>query len=135
MIVTNNQRVAENYQNAIYIDGDMHDLYQKVRDLVYVGHKLQTHPLSASIGMLHSPVKSVILSDDQHFDQSSQSSMKIISESIQKYNSLIGKRQPKIARQSDYEVLDLELTNSALGELKRFRKGEHIETRNPKSEN
>ena len=70
MIVTNNQRVAENHQDAIYINGDMHELYQKVRDLVYVGHKLQTHPLSASIGMLHSPVKSVILSDDKHFDQS-----------------------------------------------------------------
>ena len=38
-----------------------------------------------------------------------------------------------MARQSDYEVLDLELTNTALGELKRFRKGENIETRNPKS--
>ena len=69
MIVTNNQRVAENYQNAIYIDGDMHELYQKVRDFVYDGHKLHTHPLSASIGMLHSPVKSVILSDDKPFDQ------------------------------------------------------------------
>ena len=90
MIVTNNQRVAESYQEAIYINGDMHALYQKVRDFVYVGHKLHTHPLSASIGMLHSPVKTIILSDDKHFDQSS---MKIISESIQKYNILIGKRQ------------------------------------------
>lgn len=132
MIVTNNQRVAEHYENAIFIDGDMHELYEKVRDFVYVGHKLHTHPLSASIGMLHSPVKSVILSDDQPFDQRS---MKIISESIQKYNTLIGKRQPKLTRQSDYEFLDLELTSTALGELKRFRRDEKIETRNPKSEN
>ena len=130
MIITNNQRVAENHQDAIYINGDMNELYKKVRDFVYIGHKLHTHPLSASIGMLHSPVKSVILSNDKHFDQSS---MKIISESIEKYNTLIGKRQPKIARQSDYELLDLELTNTALGELKRFRRGENIETRNPKS--
>lgn len=130
MIITNNQRVAENHQGAIYINGDMNELYKKVRDFVYIGHKLHTHPLSASIGMLHSPVKSVILSNDKHFDQSS---MKIISESIEKYNTLIGKRQPKIARQSDYELLDLELTNTALGELKRFRRGENIETRNPKS--
>ena len=130
MIITNNQRVAENHQGAIYINGDMNELYKKVRDFVYIGHKLHTHPLSASIGMLHSPVKSVILSNDKHFDQSS---MKIISESIEKYNTLIGKRQPKIARQSDYELLDLELTNTALGELMRFRRGENIETRNPKS--
>ena len=67
----------------------MNELYKKVRDFVYIGHKLHTHPLSASIGMLHSPVKSVILSNDKHFDQSS---MKIISESIEKYNTLIGKR-------------------------------------------
>jgi hypothetical protein len=130
LIITNNQRVAENHQDAIYINGDMNELYQKVRDFVYIGHKLHTHPLSASIGMLYSPVKSVILSEDIHFDQRS---MKIISESIQKYNILIGKRQPKISRQSDYELLDLELTNTALGELKRFRKDENIETRNPKS--
>ena len=130
MIVTNNQRVAENYQNAVYIDGNMHELYQKVRDFVYDGHKLHTHPLSASIGMLHSPVKSIILSDDKPFDQRS---MRIISESIQKYNTLIGKRRPKIASESGYELLDLELTNTALGELKRFRRGENSETRNPKS--
>ena len=119
MIITNNQRVAENHQGAIYINGDMNELYKKVRDFVYIGHKLHTHPLSASIGMLHSPVKSVILSDDKHFDQSS---MKIISESIQKYTILIGKRKPKMTRQSDYELLDLELTSTALGELKRFRR-------------
>lgn len=130
MIITNNQQVAENYQDALYINGDMNELYKKVRDFVYAGHKLHTHPLSASIGMLHSPVKSVILSNDKYFDQSS---MKIICESIEKYNTLIGKRQPKIARQSDYEILDLELTNTALGELMRFRRGENIETRNPKS--
>ena len=132
MIVTNNQRVAENYQNAVYIDGDMHEFYQKVRDFVYDGHKLHTHPLSASIGMLHSPVKSVILSNDKPFDQRS---MRMISESIQKYNILIGKRRPKTASQSGYELLDLELTNTALGELKRFRRGENIETRNSKSQN
>ena len=80
--------------------------------------------------MLYSPVKSVILSDTKPFDQNS---MRIISESIQKYNLLIGNRQPNIARQSDYEFLDLELTNTALGELKRFRRGENSETRNPKS--
>ncbi|WP_338473048.1 GrdX family protein [Niallia sp. XMNu-256] len=120
MIVTNNKRVAENYQDAILIDGDIHDLYQKVRDFVYIGHKLHTHPLSASIGMLHSPVKSVILSDTIHFDQKS---MKIISESIQKYKNLIGKRQPKVSRQSDYELLDFELTSTALEELKKFRRG------------
>ncbi|MBB6444141.1 GrdX family protein [Bacillus benzoevorans] len=130
MIVTNNQQVAENYEGAIYINGDMNELYKKVRDFVYLGHKLHTHPLSASIGMLHSPVKTVILSDEKHFDQNS---MKIISESIQKYNVLIGKRQPIIACQSDYEFLDLELTNTALEELKKFRRGEYIETRNPKS--
>ena len=132
MIVTNNQRVAENYQNAVYIDGDMHEFYQQVRDFVYDGHKLYTHPLSASIGMLHSPVKSVILSDDKPFDQRS---MIMISESIEKYNILIGKRRPKIASQSGYELLDLELTNTALGELNKFSRGEHIETRNSKSQN
>lgn len=130
MIVTNNQRVVATYENAIYIDGDMHELYKKVRDFVYDGYKLHTHPLSASIGMLHSPVKSVILSDTKPFDQNS---MRIISESIQKYNLLIGNRQPNITRQSDYEFLDLELTNTALGELKRFRRGENSETRNSKS--
>ena len=54
--------------------------------------------------------------------------MRIISESIQKYNLLIGNRRPNITRQSDYEFLDLELTNTALGELKRFRRGENSET-------
>lgn len=125
MIVTNNQRVAETYKQAVYINGDINALYKKVRDFVYIGHALYTHPLSASIGMLHSPVRSVILSNDKPFDQRS---MKLISESIEKYYTLIGTRRPKTMRQSDYELIDLELTSAALEELQRFRRGESIET-------
>lgn len=121
MIVTNNFTVAENHEHAVFIEGNMNDFYKKVRDLVYEGHRLLTHPLPASIGMMHSPVRTVLLSDEKVFDQGS---MQLISASIDKYQRLMGERILDDRNRRDFEVIDNDLLTSALNELKRFSKGE-----------
>lgn len=121
MIVTNNLRVIENNSQAVFVDGNMTDFYKKIRDLVYEGHRLLTHPLPASIGMLHAPVRTVLLSDEKIFDQDS---MQLISSSIEKYQQLIGERVIDERFRLDYEFIDNQLLISALTELKRFKKEE-----------
>ena len=65
MIVTNNPLVAEcvpadyavNFENITY-----REILVKVRDLVYAGHRLYTHPLSGSVKPNETPYKSVVVS-------------------------------------------------------------------------
>ena len=44
-----------------YIDGGVEAVLAKVRDLVHIGYPLISHPLPASIQMLHSPYRSVMM--------------------------------------------------------------------------
>ena len=65
LIVTNNPLVAEglpkdyavDYENITY-----REILIKVRDLVYGGHRLYTHPLSGSVKPNETPYKSIVIS-------------------------------------------------------------------------
>ena len=65
-IITNNSKVrdmfSENY-NLEYLDTDYIGVLKKIRDMVHLGFKLYTHPLSGSIKPNETPYKSVIVSD------------------------------------------------------------------------
>ncbi|MDO5457603.1 MAG: GrdX family protein [Atopococcus tabaci] len=122
MIVTNNRKVLAQYPQAVFIEGGFRDVLVQVRDFVHLGHKLESHPLGASIGMMHSPVRSILISEHiQDYDELSQN---IISQSIEKYDITMGTRNSKDDKRSDYETLDLELLDAAIEELERLKKGD-----------
>ena len=64
LIVTNNPLVAEclpkdyavDYENITY-----REILVKVRDLVYAGHRMYTHPLSGSVKPNETPYKSIVV--------------------------------------------------------------------------
>lgn len=86
-----------------------------LRLLVHQGHRLISHPLNASIRMMYSPVRSVIVSSD--CSTMDEHSLQIIEQSIDTYQRTIGKRQMDIRNQSDYELLDRMLLNAAIKEF------------------
>ena len=61
LIVSNNPLVRLDFENMIFVEGSYEDVLIKVRDLVYEGVELISHPLTASMRMLYSPYRSIIL--------------------------------------------------------------------------
>lgn len=115
-ILTNNPSVAVKYENVMYIDGTVEDVLIKTRNLVQSGESLITHPLPASIRMMYTPYRSIVLG--QGNDNSSDFlQLEIAEESITKYRRIIEYRNVDIKNNKDYENLDLWLLESALHEI------------------
>lgn len=65
-IITNNPLVARclapYYDIALYESDGYRDILVRVRDLVYAGHRLYTHPISGSVKPNETPYRSVVVS-------------------------------------------------------------------------
>jgi hypothetical protein len=74
-IVTNNPLVQNKYtDNVLYIDGNVEQTLIKVRDMVYEGYELISHPLPASLRMLFSPYRSIVIGKKQKSETRGQKS-------------------------------------------------------------
>jgi hypothetical protein len=114
-ILTNNPSVASKYENVIYIDGTVEDVLIKTRNLVQSGGNLITHPLPASIRMMYTPYRSIVLGETK--DSSDFLQLEIAEESITKYRRIIEYRNVDKKNNKDYENLDLWLLESAMKEI------------------
>lgn len=115
-IITNNPTVNRKYENVIYIAGTVEDVLIRTRNLVQEGTNLITHPLPASIRMMFTPYRSIILSnikDNMHNFQQ----LEIVEDSITKYREIIKYRNVDLKNNDDYENLDEWLLKSALNEI------------------
>jgi hypothetical protein len=84
----------------------------KVRDMVYEGYELVSHPLPASLRMLFSPYRSIIIGKKQKKVDFMQA--EIAEESINKYNTHMNSRQMDEVNSEGYQMVDLILLESAL---------------------
>lgn len=116
IIVTNNPIVKNEYNNAFFVKGTFEDVLIKVRDLVYEGYELVSHPLAASIRMLFSPFRSVIISEKNN--KISFYYVETIENSIINYRKHVKMRKTDMKNADDYALIDNELLKSALRELK-----------------
>ena len=72
LIVTNNPLVEKILGNAgkwtveFHSDFAYRDVLVYVRDKIYAGHTLYTHPLSGSVKPNETPYKSIIISEEPH---------------------------------------------------------------------
>ena len=65
IVITNNPLVLSKLNDThevIYQELSYEELLKKVRDRIYDGHRLLTHPLSGSVKPNETPYKSVLLS-------------------------------------------------------------------------
>ncbi len=64
IIITNNSKVSEKYENLyeiIYLEnGSYMDVLNKTRDIIHTGCKLLTHPMAGSLKPNQTPYKSII---------------------------------------------------------------------------
>lgn len=66
MVITNNPLVRsrlDDTQEVIYLELSYEELLKVVRDRIYEGHRLLTHPLSGSVKPKETPYKSVLISE------------------------------------------------------------------------
>ena len=64
VIVTNNPKVRDELGQEFdvdYADITYREILCKVRDMIYEGHKLLTHPLSGSVKPNETPYKSILV--------------------------------------------------------------------------
>ncbi len=115
-LITNNKIAAKHYSNHIFVNGDFKDVLIKTRDYIHKGYKLETSPLPASIRMLFSPIRTIIISDNR----ATEESVLLIEKSIEKYDTTMGKRKPDYKNTDDYSLLDLNLIKNAIRELPNF---------------
>ncbi|HBG23112.1 MAG: GrdX family protein [Syntrophaceticus sp.] len=112
-IVTNNPLVQNKYtDDVLYIDGNVEQTLIKVRDMVYEGYELVSHPLPASLRMLFSPYRSIVIGKKQKRVDFMQA--EIAEESIHKYNTNMNSRQMDEVNGEGYQMVDLILLESAL---------------------
>lgn len=66
MVITNNplvrSRLGDTHE-VIYLELSYEELLKVVRDRIYEGHRLLTHPLSGSVKPKETPYKSVLISE------------------------------------------------------------------------
>ncbi|MDO5707657.1 MAG: GrdX family protein [Andreesenia angusta] len=122
IIISNNRNLKE--ENIFecefeYVDGDFIDVLYKVRDKVQLGYKLISHPLGASIRMFFSPVKSIVVSDNNC--QLDLRSISIIESSIEKYKNTMQNRNIDYSNEDDYEKIDIELLKAVFKEIKNLK--------------
>ncbi len=117
-IITNNPKVKASYSNITYIDGSYEDVLVKVRDLVHSGYELINHPLGASIRMLFSPYRSIIIGNKSQ--NINMMHVETIENSIENYRKHMEVRNPDIKNSEDYAIVDSELLQSSLEEYKRI---------------
>ncbi|BFT65881.1 GrdX family protein [uncultured Parvimonas sp.] len=118
-IVSNNSLVKEKFDCVEFVEGSYIDVLTTTRDLIHKGCSLISHPLPASIRMVFSSIRSIVIEDENSFDENS---VLIIEEAIDKYNLTMKNRNIDFKNVKDYEFVDLMLVESALEEYKALSK-------------
>lgn len=113
IVITNNPDVREKYKNIYFVEGGFEDLLLKVRDMVYMGHELVTHPLGASLRMMFSPYRSVVVTDEKVVPLN-ELHAEIIGKAIESYKNVIGVRMKDVKNMGDYAKIDYLLLKNVL---------------------
>ena len=115
-IITNNplvrEKLGQDYQVEFY-ECSYEDVLEKVKDEVYRGCKLLTHPLSGSVKPNETPYKSVLISKDK--GAVSADSLAIVENAIascHKFQDRTGKYGKRAIE--DFQLIDWTLLESGL---------------------
>lgn len=122
IVLSNNPQVREKVKNIKFVNGNMRDVLIEARDLVQGGAELITHPLGASLRMLFSPYRSIVMEEKEahiNYDH-----LETIENSIIKYDQHLGVRKEDINHSEDYALIDFKLLESAFNEMSKDIKSE-----------
>lgn len=114
LIVTNNPMVKKDLGDVLVVDGSFEDVLFKVRDLVHEGHQLISHPIGASMRMLFSPYRSVLVGRER--SEAKEVFALTIESSIDTFRRSTANRKVDHVNADDYARIDLELLKEAIKE-------------------
>lgn len=116
-ILTNNPQVRAQYPRAaVFVAGDVSQVFCRARDRVHGGAVLISHPLSGSVKPNESPYKSVLVSVEEGLLD--MDSLALIEGAVETLRKLGQKHRPYTpAMLDDFQVIDLDLVQSALAAL------------------
>lgn len=119
IIVTNNPLVYGKYNDNFHVDYKQQTFNQvliSVRDLIHLGHKLLTHPLSGSVKPNETVFKTIIVSEKQ--STLDLDSLRIIEQSIETARKF-GINQHLLSENmlNDFSLVDLSLVESVISKL------------------
>ena len=116
-VITNNPLVARGLPEQYLVDYENQSYRQilvKVRDLVYAGHRLYTHPLSGSVKPNETPYKSIVVS--RHPEKMELEEAIMISGSIETFDKFAPRKRELTAEiNKDFQLVDYALLCGALG--------------------
>ncbi len=121
-IVTNNPLVLKTYgdtHTVLYFDLPFQDLLVQVRDRVYEGYRLLTHPLSGSVKPNETPYKSVMMTKER--GELNLQSVQMIEDAIlgcQKFAVRYDQYKPEVY--DDFQLIDLTLLESGMASVSGF---------------
>lgn len=116
IIITNNTLVRDKFGNDYHVEYEelsFEDTLRKVRDKIYQGHRLLTHPLSGSVKPNETPYKSVMISEKPEGMDAHE--MQIIESAIQacgKFQFKSDKYKEEVY--DDFRLIDCTLIASAI---------------------
>ncbi len=116
LIVTNNSKVFVEYKENYtveFIDSEtMYNVLIKTRDLLHLGYKLLTHPMSGSLKSNQTPYKSILLIKN---NEANLDDILMIENAIDNYNKFLKNRALTNwteAIKNDFKTVDLSLISS-----------------------
>lgn len=116
-VVTNNPLFFESEFRTFRtkkVDGSFEDVLLLVRDMVHQGHELISHPLGASIRMMYSPYRSILVGEKT--DSLNNFFSEVIESSIETYRKNTGHRTIDHKNEKDYALIDQHLLMEAVKE-------------------
>lgn len=131
--MTNNELFEDASDEMSFVDGCALDVLHRTRDYVHRGHSLISSPVGASIRMLMSPIRSVIISKSS--GELDEYSLSQIETAIEKYHMITENRGEDFKNADDYRIIDKELTMAAIAEAAIFFGGDGFETRTENNQN
>ena len=110
-IVTNNPLVRDilgQWYEIDYSDITYREILVKVRDLIYAGHTLFTHPLSGSVKPNETPYKSVVVSKVPHTFSPEQA--EIMSNAVTAFDKFTPRKRVLTDKlREDFQLIDYTL--------------------------
>ena len=119
MIVTNNPMSKENYEKKFqveFIDGNVIDVFTKIRNYVHAGHRILTHPLMSSIKPNETPYRTVILTKNRYTNTDMDSVILIENSIMTTKKFLQDFNTPNWSEKIllDFQLIDYDLTSHAV---------------------
>jgi len=118
-IITNNPLTAacvpSHYRVDLYPEESYRDILVRVRDMVYGGHKLYTHPLAGSVKPNETPYKSIVVSREPKQKMDLDEAL-LIASAVETFDKFTPRRRVLTEEMyKDFQLIDYTLLCGALG--------------------